>query len=148
MRHLLLVPLLLLALVPAANASDTTNMAVTGGKLALVRCSTRTAATSTRLHALRAGGGGSGSSTMSDVAVDVDVQSVLSLSLEHSSLSSGIPSTGNTPAVLGNQLTVVSNSATGYAISVHRSAFTRRRGRAAGARQSRPPRWPPFRLNL
>jgi len=83
MRHLLLVPLLLFALVPAANASGTTNMGVTGGKLALVRCSTRKAATSTRQYALRAHGigrracgGGSDSSTMSDVAVDVDVQSV------------------------------------------------------------------------
>jgi hypothetical protein len=52
------------------------------------------------------------------------VQSVLSLSLQHASLSFGSAATGDTPAALGNQLTVMSNSATGYALSVHRSAFT------------------------
>src|SRR5581483_1983109 len=58
-----------------------------------------------------------------DVAVDVDVQSVLSLSLQHASLSFGSAAAGDTPAALGNQLTVSSNSATGYALSVHRTAF-------------------------
>src|SRR5581483_6417568 len=64
-----------------------------------------------------------GASSTKDVAVDVDVQSVLSLSLQHASLSFGSAAAGDTPAALGNQLTVSSNSATGYALSVHRTAF-------------------------
>jgi hypothetical protein len=55
--------------------------------------------------------------------VDVDVSSALSLTLEHASLSFGTASAGQTPASLGDKLTVVSNSATGYAVSVHRTVF-------------------------
>jgi hypothetical protein len=172
--------------LPAADASGTTNMAVTGGKVALVNngavltcgasvgsCSaistvadlvgygtatdyegSAAPAGSATLAVVRGAGGctdtdqnstdfdtaapaprnsasvasscssGSGVSGTKDIAVDVDVQSVLSLSLQHASLSFGSATAGDTPAALGNQLTVVSNSATGYAISVHRSAFT------------------------
>jgi predicted extracellular nuclease len=70
------------------------------------------------------GGGGGGSSVTQSAAVDVDVSSALSLTLEHASLSFGTASAGQTPASLGDKLTVVSNSATGYAVSVHRSVFT------------------------
>ncbi len=168
--------------LPAADASGTTNMAVSGGKVALVHdttalscgasvnsCSavatvadlvgygtatdyegTAAPAGSATLAVVRAGCidtdqnnsdfstlppsprnsattpatcGSSVASISKDVAVDVDVQSVLSLSLQHASLSFGSAAAGTTPAALGNQLTVVSNNATGYALSVHRSAF-------------------------
>lgn len=176
------------AALPAFDAMDTTNMAVSGGKVALVHdtdalscgasvgsCSAVSTvvdlvgygsatdyesaaapALSATLSATRAGsgctdtnandadfaavapaprntastaatcsgGGGGGSSVTQAAAVDVDVSSALSLTLEHSSLSFGTASTGQTPASLGDKLTVVSNSATGYAVSVHRTAFT------------------------
>lgn len=57
-------------------------------------------------------------------AVDVDVQSVLSISLEHASLSFGNAAAGDTPAPLSERVTVVSNGTTGYALTVHRTAFT------------------------
>ncbi|HEV2592682.1 MAG TPA: hypothetical protein VGU02_12405, partial [Gaiellaceae bacterium] len=66
---------------------------------------------------------GASTSVAKEVAVDVDVQSVLSLSLQHASLSFGSAAAGSTPAALGDQLTVVSNNATGYALSIHRTAF-------------------------
>lgn len=174
------------AAVPAADATGTTNMAVSGGKVALVHgtdalsCGTSAGscsavstvadlvgygsatdyegagapALSATLAALRAGdgctdtdandadfaaaaaaprntssaaascaGGGGGSTVTQSAAVDVDVSSALSLTLEHSSLSFGTAAAGQTPAALGDKLTVVSNSATGYAVSVHRTAF-------------------------
>jgi hypothetical protein len=165
------------ASLPAADATGTTNMAVTGGKVALVNatdpltcgeCSLLTVdlvgygtatdyeggaaapAGSATLAIARAGCtdtdhndadfataapaprnsaspaatcSAAGASSSKDVAVDVDVQSVLSLSLQHASLSFGSAAAGDTPAALGNQLTVSSNSATGYALSVHRTAF-------------------------
>jgi hypothetical protein len=176
------------AALPAFDAMDTTNMAVSGGKVALVHdtdalacgasagsCSAVSTvvdligygsatdyesasapALSATLSATRAGngctdtnandadfsavapaprntvstaatcagGGGGGSSVTQSAAVDVDVSSALSLTLEHSSLSFGTASAGQTPASLGDKLTVVSNSATGYAVSVHRTVFT------------------------
>ena len=178
------------AALPAFDAMDTTNMAVSGGKVALVHdtnaltcgasvgsCSAVSTvvdlvgygsatdyesaaapALSATLSATRAGngctdtnandadfsavapvphntvstaatcsggGGGGGSSVTQSAAVDVDVSSALSLTLEHASLSFGTASTGQTPASLGDKLTVVSNSATGYAVSVHRTVFAR-----------------------
>jgi uncharacterized protein len=55
--------------------------------------------------------------------VDVDVQSVLSIALERPSVSFGSAATGSTPAPVSEQVTVVSNVATGYALTVHRTAF-------------------------
>jgi hypothetical protein len=66
---------------------------------------------------------GSGGSDIESATVDVDVQPVLTLSLQRASLSFGSAAAGETPAALGDQLTIVSNSATGYALSVHRTAF-------------------------
>ena len=57
-------------------------------------------------------------------SVDVDIQSVLSLSLERTSLSFGTAAAGQTPAPVGERVTVASNGTTGYALSVHRAAFT------------------------
>jgi hypothetical protein len=168
--------------LPAADASGTTNMAVTGGKVALVHdtgaltcgasagsCSAvatvadlvgygtatdyegaAAPAGSAALAVVRAGCsdtnhndidfsalpaspsnstsapatcGAVATGVSKDVAVDVDVQSVMSLSLQHASLSFGSATAGDTPAPLGDQVTVVSNSATGYALSIHRSSF-------------------------
>jgi hypothetical protein len=57
-------------------------------------------------------------------AVDVDVQPVLAIALERSSLSFGKVFAGDTPVSISERVTVVSNSAGGYALTVHRSAFT------------------------
>jgi predicted extracellular nuclease len=56
--------------------------------------------------------------------VDVDIQPLLSISLERSSLSFGQVRTGTTPTPLAEAITVVGNTAAGYSLSVHRSAFT------------------------
>jgi hypothetical protein len=55
--------------------------------------------------------------------VDVDVQSLLSISLERSTLSFGQVRTGTTPAALSEAITVAGNMAAGYSLDVHRSAF-------------------------
>ncbi len=56
-------------------------------------------------------------------AVDIDIQPVLSIALERSSVSFGNAAAGDTPASVSEHVTVVSNNATGYALTVHRSAF-------------------------
>jgi hypothetical protein len=56
-------------------------------------------------------------------SVDVDVQSILSIALERPSVSFGSATTGSTPAPVSEQVTVVSNNATGYSLTVHRTAF-------------------------
>ena len=59
-----------------------------------------------------------------DAGVDVDIQPVLSLTLERPTISFGTVVAGDTPAAVSERVTVVSNNATGYALSVHRTAFT------------------------
>jgi hypothetical protein len=59
-----------------------------------------------------------------DAGVDVDIQPVLSLTLERPTISFGLVVAGDTPAAVSERVTVVSNNATGYALSVHRTAFT------------------------
>lgn len=56
-------------------------------------------------------------------AVEVDVQPVLSLALERPTVSFGNVTAGDTPAAVSERVTVVSNNGTGYALTVHRSAF-------------------------
>ncbi|MGE5273303.1 MAG: lamin tail domain-containing protein [Verrucomicrobiota bacterium] len=65
------------------------------------------------------GGGVSSSAT-----VDVDVQPVLSLALEQATLGFGAAYSGDTPPAVSERATVVSNNAAGYALTIHRSAFT------------------------
>jgi lamin tail-like protein len=65
------------------------------------------------------GGGGDGSGTVS-----VDVQPVLSVSLEHASLSFPGAVPGTTPAPIAEHVTVTSNDSSGYTLTVHRTAFT------------------------
>jgi hypothetical protein len=67
---------------------------------------------------------GAAPSPSAGAAVDVDVQPVLSLSLERSSLSFGSVVSGTTPTPISERVTVVSNNASGYSLTVHRSAFT------------------------
>jgi hypothetical protein len=58
-----------------------------------------------------------------DATVDIDIDPVISISLERSSLSFGRAVSGGTPTPISEQVTVLSNNAAGYALSVHRSAF-------------------------
>ena len=58
-----------------------------------------------------------------NATVDVDIQAVLSIALERSSVSFGNATTGVTPPPISERVTVVSNNAAGYAVSVHRTAF-------------------------
>jgi hypothetical protein len=60
------------------------------------------------------------------VHVDLDVASVLSLSLDRSSLSFGTAAAGTTPAPVAENVTVSSNNATGYSLAVARTAFAPR----------------------
>ena len=59
----------------------------------------------------------------SSATVDVDVQHVLSLALEQPSLTFGNAFSGDTPAAVSERVTVVSNNAAGYALTIHRTAF-------------------------
>lgn len=174
------------AALPAPDASGTANLAVSGGKVALVHdgsalacgatagsCSAVSSVEdllgygpatdyegsgpapvlSSTTAALRAGGGctdtGSSSADFStdvpaprnsaspvaacggaapagvssDAAVDIDVQPVLSIALERTALSFGAAVAGDTPASIAERVTVVSNNANGYALTVHRTAF-------------------------
>jgi len=173
--------------LPAPDATGTTNLAATGGKVALVHggtaltcgattgsCSSVAAvedlvgygsatdyegagaapALSSSTAAVRAGAGctDTGSNTADfataapsprnssspaascggtpstgvseDAAVDIDIQPVLSIALERPTVSFGAAVAGDTPAAISERVTVVSNNATGYALTVHRSAFT------------------------
>jgi hypothetical protein len=55
--------------------------------------------------------------------VDVDIQSVLSIVLERATVSFGNAATGSTPTPVSERVTVVSNNASGYSVTVHRDAF-------------------------
>ena len=55
--------------------------------------------------------------------VDVDVQPLLSIALDHPTLSFPAAVPGTTPAPLPEHVTVTSNDAAGYTLSVHRTAF-------------------------
>jgi Lamin Tail Domain len=176
------------AALPVADATGTTNLAVSGGKVALVTdgvalsCGTAaggcsTAATvedfvgygsagdyegsaavgalSSSTAAVRADGGCTDTDSNHDdfsvaaptprnssaagttcseapppagtsqaAGVDVDVQPVLSLSLERPTISFGSAFSGDTPAPISERVTVVSNNAAGYALAVHRTVFT------------------------
>jgi hypothetical protein len=57
-------------------------------------------------------------------SVSVDLQSVLGLSLEKASLGFGPAVVGQTPAPVGEKVTVTSTGAGGYVLSVHRTAFS------------------------
>jgi hypothetical protein len=167
--------------LPAPDATGTSNLAVSGGKLALVHATTALSCGSAvgscsadplvvdlvgygsatdyegtaAAPAIRAGGGctdtdansadfaaatpsprnstaaaapcsasspptGGGSQ---DAPVDIDVDSILSVALERPSISFGHAAAGETPPAVSERVTVTSNHTTGYALTVHRSAF-------------------------
>jgi hypothetical protein len=56
--------------------------------------------------------------------VDVDVQPVLSIALDHPTLSFPAAVPGTTPTPLPEHVTVTSNDPSGYTLSVHRTAFS------------------------
>jgi Lamin Tail Domain len=58
-----------------------------------------------------------------DVPVDVDIDSLLSIALERPTISFGHAAAGETPTPVSERVTVTSNHAAGYALSVRRSAF-------------------------
>jgi len=58
------------------------------------------------------------------LAVDADVASVISLALEHPTLSFGQVVAGTIPAALPERITVFSTRSAGYELTVHRTAFT------------------------
>jgi uncharacterized protein len=70
------------------------------------------------------GGGGTTGSTTAAASVAVDVQPVLSVALEKTSISFGSAFSGETPSPVSERVTVVSNNANGYSLTVHRSSFT------------------------
>ena len=173
--------------LPAADATGTSNLAVTGGKVALVddatalacgasagSCSTASnledlvgygsaadyegsnaaGAGSATNAVVRADGGctdtddnaadfaaatpdpqnsSAAASTCSatpppngpsgSAGVDVDIQPVLSIALDHPTLSFPAAVPGMTPDPLPEHVTVTSNDASGYTLSVHRTAF-------------------------
>jgi hypothetical protein len=174
------------ALLPAPDATGTSNLAVSGGKVALVRSATALScgasagscsanasvvdlvgygsatdyegggaapAISNTTAAVRAGGGCTDTDVSSsdfseaaptprnaaaapcssgppptsgpsqNAAVAIDIQPVLSIALERPSIGFGNASAGQTPAAVSERVTVSSNRATGYALTVHRSAF-------------------------
>jgi hypothetical protein len=63
------------------------------------------------------GGGQSG-------AVDLDLQPVISIGLDHDTLSFGAALPGTTPAPLAEHVTVTSNDSSGYTLTVSRTAFS------------------------
>jgi hypothetical protein len=64
-----------------------------------------------------------GASVSESAAVDVDIQPVLSIALERQGVSFGNATPGDIPGAVSEQVTVASNNATGYALTVRRSAF-------------------------
>jgi hypothetical protein len=173
--------------LPAPDATGTTNLAASGGKIALVRDSTALlcgaspgscagattlqdlvgygsatdyegSAAATALDAttaaVRAGAGctdtdanatdftgaapapqnssaaaaacsgtpASGSANQA-VAVDADIAPVISIALEHPTLSFGQVVAGTVPSPLSERITVFSTRSTGYELTVHRTAF-------------------------
>jgi lamin tail-like protein len=70
------------------------------------------------------GGGGPAPTGVSEsAAVDIDIQPVLSIALERPGVSFGSASAGDTPTSVSERVTVVSNNAAGYSLTVHRTAF-------------------------
>jgi len=63
------------------------------------------------------------SSVTGSAAVDLDLGPVLSIALERPTVSFGRVFSGDTPAPVSERITVVSNSAGGYALTAHRTAF-------------------------
>ncbi len=176
------------AALPAADATGTTNLAASGGKVALVAAATSltcgatagscaavasirdfvgygtasdfegaaAAPAGSSTNALARAGGGcidtndnsadfataapapknataapapcggttGGTGTSATVSVTIDVQPVIAVALDRSSIAFGNVAAGTTPAPAALTATVSSTDAAGYTLGVHRSAFT------------------------
>jgi len=175
------------AALPAADATGTTNLAASGGKVALVAAATSltcgatagscatvasirdlvgygtasdfegsAAPAGSSTNALARAGGGcidtdnngadfaaappspknaaaapaacgatsGGTGTSASVSVTIDVQPVIAVALDRSSIAFGNVVAGTTPAPAAVTATVSSNDTAGYTLGVHRSAFT------------------------
>ena len=64
------------------------------------------------------------SGTSGSAGVDVDVQPMLSIALDHPTLSFPAAVPGTTPSPLPENVTVTSNDSSGYTLAVHRTAFS------------------------
>jgi Lamin Tail Domain len=62
--------------------------------------------------------------TSASAEIDVDVQPVLSIALDHATLSFPAAVPGTTPSPLPEHVTVTSNDPSGYTLGVHRTTFT------------------------
>jgi hypothetical protein len=62
--------------------------------------------------------------TSASAGVDVDLEPVLSVALDHATLSFPAAVPGTTPSPLPENVTVTSNDASGYTLTVHRTAFS------------------------
>jgi hypothetical protein len=80
--------------------------------------------TSSAATSCSGGGGGGGGGPTGTASVNVDIQSSLSLALEQATISFGTAASGTIPAPVSERVTVNSNNAAGYSLTVHRTAFT------------------------
>ena len=62
-------------------------------------------------------------SVSGNAAVDIDIESVLSIALERPGIGFGRAASGETPTAVSERVTVASNRGAGYALTVHRSPF-------------------------
>jgi hypothetical protein len=69
-------------------------------------------------------GGGGGGGTGGGGTVGVDLQPVISVAVDHSTLDFGSVMPGTTPDPLAEHVTVTSSDSAGYSLTVHRTAFT------------------------
>lgn len=70
-----------------------------------------------------AGGPPPSETASGSAGVDIDIQGVLSIALERPSISFGNAQAGDSPPAVSERVTVSSNNAAGYALTVHRTAF-------------------------
>jgi hypothetical protein len=68
-------------------------------------------------------GGSTATSVSQSAGITVNVQSSISLSLERTAVSFGTVAAGDRPAAVSERVTVTSNDAVGYLLTVHRTAF-------------------------
>jgi hypothetical protein len=65
-----------------------------------------------------------GGGVSQDAGVNLDIQPVLSITLERPTISFGTVVAGDVPTAVSERVTVLSNNPTGYALTAQRSAFT------------------------
>jgi hypothetical protein len=75
-------------------------------------------------HACAGGPPPGGPSASASASVAVDLNAVLSISLERASLDFGAAASGSTPTPISERVTVLSNHPAGYALSVQRTTFS------------------------